>query len=103
MSRRLSDNLNAYRYNLLVDWSNCSRFHRNCLGYRLIATKDWNLYVVDEVDGLMYLYSTGPWDEWIRRIDTSLDELFAYSDRYEPTPLFADGTHLTLEAFLSRI
>lgn len=41
--------------------------------------------------------------EWIRRIDTNLDELFVYSDRYYPSPLFADGMHLTLEAFLSKL
>ncbi len=50
----------------------------------------------------MYVYDTEQWGEWIRRSDTNLDELFLYSDRYYPSPLFADGMHLTLEAFLSK-
>jgi hypothetical protein len=73
-----------------------------CGGYRLIATRGWSLYVVDEVDDLMYVYDAEQWGEWIRRIDTNLDELFVYSDRYYPSPLFAYGMHLTLEAFLSK-
>lgn len=66
----------------------------------------WSLYVVDEVNGLMYVYDTEEWGEWIRRIDTNLDEMFVYSDRYFPKPLLADGdaaVHLALEAFLSKI
>jgi hypothetical protein len=50
----------------------------------------------------MYVYDAEQWGEWIRRIDTNLDELFVYSDRYYPSPLFADGMYLTLEAFLSK-
>jgi hypothetical protein len=38
MSRRPSDSLKANQYNLLVDWSDYSPFHRNRCGYRLIAT-----------------------------------------------------------------
>jgi len=102
MSRRPSDTLKANQYSLLVDWSDYSPFHRNRFGYRLIATRGWSLYVVDEVDDLMYVYDTEQWSEWIRRIDTNLDELFVYSDRYYPSPLFADGMHLTLDAFLSK-
>jgi hypothetical protein len=98
MSRRPGDTLKA---NLLVDWSDYSLFHRNRFGYRLIATRGWSLYVVDEVDGLMYVYDTEQWCEWIRRIDTNLDELFVYSDRYYPSPLIAEGRKLTLETFLS--
>jgi hypothetical protein len=103
MSRRTGDSLRANQYNLVLDWSDCSAFHRNRSGYRLIVTKGWSLYVVDEIDGLMYLYDTEQWVEWIRRIDVNLDELFAYSDKYFPSPLLSDGTHLTLEAFLSVI
>jgi hypothetical protein len=89
MSRRPSDTLKANQYSLLVDWSDYSPFHRNHSGYRLIATRGWSLYVVDEVDGII-------------RINTNLDELFAYSVRYFPSPLFADGRHRTLAAFLSK-
>ena len=103
MSRRPSDSLKANQYNLLVDWSDCSPFHRNRPGYRLIATKGWSLYVVDEVTGLMHFYDTEQWGEWIWRIDTNLDEMFLYSDRHSPNPLLADGMHLTLEAFLSEV
>ena len=103
MSRRASDSLRANQYNLLVDWSDYSAFHRNRSGYRLIVTRGWSLYVVDEVDGLMYVYDTEQWVEWIRRIDVNLAELFLYSDGYCPSPLFAEGMHLTLEAFLSGI
>jgi hypothetical protein len=110
MSRRTSDSIGAKQNKLLVDWSDCSRFHRNRFGYRLILARGWSLYVVHEVDGLMYVYDTEHWDEWIRRIDTNLEEMFVYSDRYDPCPLLARrsllalaGKHLTLEAFLSRI
>jgi hypothetical protein len=103
MSRRPSNTLKANQYSLLLDWSDYSPFHRNRFGYRLIATRGWSLYVVDEVEDLMYVYDTEQWAEWIRRIDTNLDELFVYSDRYYPSPLFADGMHLTLEAFLSKL
>jgi hypothetical protein len=102
MSRRSSDTLKANQYSLLVDWSDYSPFHRNHSGYRLIATRGWSLYVVDEVDGMMYVYDTEQWGEWIIRINTNLDELFAYSVRYFPSPLFADGRHRTLAAFLSK-
>lgn len=103
MSRRTSDTLKANQYSLLVDWSDYSPFHQNRSGYRLIAARGWSLYVVDEADGMMYVYDTEPWSEWIRRIDTNLDELFAYSDRYSPSPLFADGMQSTLAVFLSKL
>jgi hypothetical protein len=102
MSRRQSDYAKAGRPALVVDWADFSPFHRNILGYRLILTKGWSLYAVDEVDGLMCVYDTENWAEWIRRIDTNLDEMFLYSDRYDPRPLFdkKTGMPVTLEQFL---
>lgn len=102
MSRRPSDYAKADQANLILDWTNRSHFHRNALGYRLVLTKGWSLYAVDEVDGLMYVYGTEEWQEWIRRIDTNLDEMFLYSHRYDPRPLFDEktGIQLTLEQFL---
>jgi hypothetical protein len=104
MSRRTSDSLRAQHHKLVVNWSDCSRFHRNSGGFRLIVTKGWNLYVVNEADNRMYFYDTEQWEEWIRRIDSTLEEMFVYSDRYSPQPLFARRRRpLTLETFLSRI
>jgi hypothetical protein len=103
MSRRAGDSSNAGHFSLVADWSNYSPFHRNRSGYRLIATKDWNLYAVSEIDNLMCVYDTEQWVEWIVRIDVNLHDLFLYSDRYHPSPLLADGAHLTLAAFLSGI
>jgi hypothetical protein len=105
VSRRASDSIKANQNRLVVDWADNSRFHRNRFGYRLIVTHGWSLYAVDEVGGLMYFYDTEHWDEWVRRIDTNLEEMFVYSDRYDPCPLFADddGKRLSLEAFLARI
>jgi len=103
MSRRPSDYDKADQaVLLLLDWSNRSHFHCNDLGYRLVLTKGWSLYAVDEVDGLMYIYDTEDWQEWIRRIDTNLDEMFLYSYRYDPRPLFDEksGAQLTLEQVL---
>ena len=107
MSRRPSDSAKANRFVLLVDWADRSPFHLNRSGLRLIATKGWNLYAVDEMTNLMHVYDTEQWEEWIRRIDINLEELFAYSDRYESHPLFILSderlqTHkpLTLEVFL---
>jgi hypothetical protein len=104
MSRRTSDSLQSQHYKMVWDWFDCSRFHRNSSGYRLIVTKGWNLYVVNEADNLMYFYDTEPWEEWIRRIDTTLEEIFVYSDRYSPCPLLSKvGTPLTRETFLKGI
>ena len=102
MSRRLSDYAKAGKAALVVDWTDSSPFHRNFVGYRLIVTKGWSLYAVDEVDGLMYVYDTEDWQEWVRRIDINLKEMFLYSDRYDPRPLIDEktGMHLTLEQFL---
>jgi hypothetical protein len=102
MSRRASDYAKAGQATLVVDWTNSSPFHRNLSGYRLILTKGWSLYAVDEVDGVMYVYDTEDWGEWIRRIDTNLAEMFLYSDRYDPRPLFDEKTGMpfTLEHFL---
>jgi hypothetical protein len=91
MSRRTSDSLKADQYNLCVDWLDYSPFHRNPSGYRLIATRGSCLYVVDVENGRMHVYNTEQWYEWIRRIDTNLDELFVYSDRYYPSPLLLMG------------
>lgn len=102
MSRRPSDYAKADQAKLVLDWTNRSHFHRNQHGYRLVLTKGWSLYAVDEDDGLMYVYNTEKWQEWIWRIDTNLDEMFLYSRRYNPRPLLDDNTgiQLTLEQFL---
>lgn len=104
MSRRTSDSLQANQNKLVMDESDCSRFHRNSSGFRLILTHGWNLYVVKEANGRMFFYDTEQWEEWIRRIDTNLGEMFVYSDRYSPRPLYVKGRKpLTLATFLSRI
>lgn len=103
MSRRASDYAKCRKPVLVVNWTDSSAFHLNRLGYRLILTKDWSLYAVK--DGLMYVYDTEEWREWLVRLDSNLDEMFIYSDRYDPRPLLNKftRTHVTLEVFLRKL
>jgi hypothetical protein len=80
-----------------------SHFFVNKSGFRLIFTEGYRLYAVKMATGRMYVYNTKNWVEWIRRIDTRLEDLFLYTDERVPRPLFADRkrkTRLTLESFL---
>ena len=81
-----------------------SAFHVNHHGFQLVLADGWCLYVVNNVDGLMYVHDAEHWEEWIRRIGTRIDELFLYSDRYTPRPLLGDdGTAITLESFIREV
>lgn len=81
-----------------------SRFYVNDSGFRFILAEGYLLYAVNTANGKMYVYDTEDWVEWIRRIDTKIEELFLYSDKRAPRRLLAKQgkrrKHLTLEAFL---
>jgi len=103
VSRKHEPNVPADQAVLLADWADCSPFHVNRSGFRLILAKDWKLYVVNEADGLAYVYDTEQWGEWLRRIDIKIGEMFVYSDQCKPEPIFAnDDTlrHITLQDLL---
>jgi hypothetical protein len=82
-----------------------SKFHVNDSGFRLILAEGYLLYAVNTANELMYVYDTEEWVEWIRRIDTKIEEMFLYSGKRTPCPVLADHddrTHLTLEGFLRK-
>ena len=86
-------------------YSRSSKFHVNDSGFRLILAEGYLLYAVNTANGLMYVYDTEEWVEWIRRIDIKVEEMFVYSDKRTPCPVLTDhegGTHLTLEDFLRK-
>jgi len=103
--------LTRVRLHVTATYSSCltygsfprhSSFYVNDSGFRLILAEGYLLYAVNTANGLMYVYDTEQWVEWIRRIDTKVEEMFLYSDKRTPRPYREDGTHLTLEAFLRK-
>ncbi len=79
-----------------------SGFYVNERGLRLILAEGYLLYAVEMATGLMYVYDTENWVEWIRRLYVRIEELFLYTDTRTPHPVLAeyDRRHLTLQEFL---
>lgn len=79
-----------------------SGFYVNESGFRLILAEGYLLYAVEIRTGLMYVYDTEDWVEWIRRLYVRIEELFLYTDTRTPRPLSAEHNrrHLTLKEFL---